>query len=95
MRDEPDLARREVRYFGRVQGVGFRYTARQLAAHFSVTGCVQNLSDGTVALTVEGNSAEIDRYLDLLAETMSRYIESAQVAQPPATGEFSRFEVRH
>src|SRR5690242_1162817 len=34
---------RHVTYSGRVQGVGFRYTAQQLAAGYPVAGFVRNL----------------------------------------------------
>jgi len=43
---------RQVFYSGRVQGVGFRYTVRQLAAGYEVSGWVKNLPDGRVELLV-------------------------------------------
>ena len=55
-----DHERRAVYYTGRVQGVGFRFTARSLAQSFAVTGMVQNLSDGRVLVIAEGTSAELD-----------------------------------
>jgi acylphosphatase len=87
--------RREVVYRGRVQGVGFRYTARNLASHFRVTGYVKNLPDGGVRLVAEGKAGELDRFLDAVADSMSRYIESMQVTDSPATGEFTEFNVRY
>ena len=54
----------EVYYAGRVQGVGFRYTVRSLAARFDVTGFVRNLPDGRVHLVVEGDAGEIDAFLE-------------------------------
>lgn len=49
-------AHRQVRvvYRGEVQGVGFRYTARNLANQLSVAGGAENLPDGTVRLVAEG-----------------------------------------
>ena len=44
---------REIYYSGRVQGIGFRYTARSIAAGRRVTGFVRNLPDGRVHLIVE------------------------------------------
>src|SRR6187455_864933 len=48
--------RRRVWYEGRVQGVGFRYTARGLAGGFPVSGYVRNLDDGRVELVAEGDA---------------------------------------
>jgi acylphosphatase len=49
-------------YSGHVQGVGFRYTAKTVAAGFEVTGTVRNLSDGRVELTAEGARAELEAF---------------------------------
>ena len=87
--------RREVLYSGRVQGVGFRYTARQAAQGFAVTGFVKNLDDGRVQLVVEGETAEVDRLLAEIQERLSGYIRLTQVAKAPATGEFRTFEIVH
>jgi acylphosphatase len=86
--------RRTVQYSGRVQGVGFRYTARSIALQYKVNGYVQNLDDGRVRLVVEGAAEEINRFLAALAETMARYIHDVTVVTAAASGEFDRFEVR-
>ncbi len=85
--------RRTVHYAGRVQGVGFRYTAKSLAQRYQVTGYVQNSDDGRVRLEIEGPSEEIDRYLTELSEIMGRYIQDLTVVSSAATGEFSDFSV--
>ncbi|MFN0069445.1 MAG: acylphosphatase [Limisphaerales bacterium] len=51
--------RLEVLYSGRVQGVGFRHTARSVATGFEVTGTVRNLDDGRVQLLAEGDEEEL------------------------------------
>ncbi len=87
--------RREVLYSGRVQGVGFRWTARQVAESHAVTGFVKNLDDGRVQLVAEGQPAELDRLLAAIAERMEGRIREAIVARSPATGQFSTFEIVH
>jgi len=87
--------RREVHFSGRVQGVGFRFTARHMAARFPVAGFVQNLADGRVRLVAEGEPSVLDRFLAELSDEMDRYIENQQVAARPASGEFDGFEIRH
>jgi acylphosphatase len=87
--------RRLVHFGGHVQGVGFRYSARQVAAGFEVTGYVQNLADGRVRLVVEGAPAELNRFLDELRGRMAGYIRDVQSETAPANGEFDDFEIRH
>jgi acylphosphatase len=84
---------RRVLYSGRVQGVGFRYTARRIAQGYAVTGFVRNLSDGRVELIAEGAAAELDQLLAEIAETMADHIRRADSQCGPPTGRFSSFEI--
>ena len=89
------LERREVHFSGRVQGVGFRYTVRGIAPRHDVRGFVQNLHDGRVLLVVEGARRSLETFIDAVQAEMERYIVDTQTTVLPATGEFTRFEVRH
>jgi acylphosphatase len=91
----PIVERREVYFSGRVQGVGFRYTARAIAARYAVGGFVKNLSDGRVLLVVEGTAGVLNQLLGAIADEMDRYIENTTTSVLPATNEFANFEVRH
>ena len=51
-------SRLHVYYSGHVQGVGFRYSAKQLSLEFDVTGWVKNLPDGRVEMVIEGERGE-------------------------------------
>jgi acylphosphatase len=86
--------RREVRYSGRVQGVGFRYTARSIAQSYPVTGYVKNLADGSVELVVEGRPEDVSSVLAAIRTRMGRYIRDLQEATLPARGQFTDFDVR-
>ena len=85
--------RRTVYYTGRVQGVGFRYSARRAAQGYAVTGSVQNLPDGRVMLVAEGTSEELDRFLAQVSEEMQGYIRKVDVSTSAATGEFDDFGI--
>jgi acylphosphatase len=87
--------RREVRYRGHVQGVGFRYTAVQIARRCEVTGYVKNLPDGRVELIAEGAPEEIDAFLAEIAEEMLGNIHETQQDRAPPRGEFSDFRVAY
>src|SRR5476649_3005561 len=54
--------RMKIFYSGRVQGVGFRYTARTVAAGFEITGFIRNLTDGRVELVAEGDGDELETF---------------------------------
>lgn len=53
---------------GRVQGVGFRYTVKDLARGFDVCGWVKNLPDGSVELQVMGQALEVKSFIREIAE---------------------------
>lgn len=86
--------RRKSLYTGRVQGVGFRYTTRQIAERYQVTGYVQNLPDGSVRLVSEGETGELKRFLDAVESELDRYISHVDMHSEPATGEFADFDIR-
>jgi acylphosphatase len=53
---------------GRVQGVGFRYTVKDLSRGFDVCGWVRNLPDGSVELQVAGVSDEVEGFIREIVE---------------------------
>ena len=81
-----DLERRRVLYSGDVQGVGFRYTARELARAAGLAGYVRNLTDGRVELVVEGPPPAIREALSSLESEMAGYIDQTTVEPEPPTG---------
>ena len=87
--------RRTYHFTGRVQGVGFRYTARHVAAGHQVTGYVRNLADGRVELVMEGPEPEMDAVLEGITAELGRNISRTTCDTGPATGEFPEFSVRH
>ncbi|HEX5790910.1 MAG TPA: acylphosphatase [Luteolibacter sp.] len=83
------MAAKRVIFEGRVQGVGFRYTVKDLARGFEVCGWVRNLPDGSVELQVMGEEAELKDFLEeivvespLAAGIRNHYVENI----PPLTG---------
>ena len=79
------IVARRVWYAGAVQGVGFRYTARAIAAGHAVAGYVKNLPDGRVELWAEGDQKEVDRFLDAVARRMAENLtDQRRVEETPA-----------
>jgi acylphosphatase len=89
------MERREIYFSGRVQGVGFRYTARAIAGRMPVVGYVQNLSDGRVLLVAEGTAEVLTRLVAAIQDEMDRYIDNTEINTKAATGEFTAFDIRH
>ena len=91
----PCCNRRTVHFGGRVQGVGFRYTTRNIALGYDVQGYVRNLPDGRVELVMEGPDPEMDKVVGEVQRRMNGYIRSLESHVAPATGEFEHFSIRH
>jgi acylphosphatase len=76
---------RHVFYEGRVQGVGFRFTVKQLARGYDVTGWVRNLPDGRVELQCSGALEEVEAFLEAIAESqLKAHIRSVTATPMPA-----------
>jgi acylphosphatase len=83
-----------VLYSGRVQGVGFRYTAKTVATGFEITGTVRNLPDGRVELTAEGLRDELDAYRAALHDAgLAGFIRDEQVSWAEPENKFRGFEI--
>ena len=76
------IAKRVI-FEGRVQGVGFRYTVKQLAMGFDVIGDVKNLPDGTVELNLMGEEDEVEDFISEIVEesTLSHYIKNTHLVE--------------
>ena len=90
------MARQRLRiyYSGRVQGVGFRFTVKQLAQGFEVTGTVRNLADGRVELQAEGEKAELEEFRKAVQDSeLGAFIRHEEASVSEAKNEFRGFEI--
>jgi len=83
-----------VYYMGRVQGVGFRFTARNVADELDVTGWVKNLGDGRVEIVAESEEGVLKEFLDKINEYFYQYIEDVDISWLTATGRFCDFGIK-
>jgi len=91
----PPAHRRACYFTGRVQGVGFRYTAQNVAMQHDVSGYVRNLPDGRVELIMEGPDVDMDQIVEEVRRRLECHIRETQLNESPATGEFERFSIRY
>lgn len=85
--------RKHITFYGRVQGVGFRYTAKYLAQSMNLTGWVENEWDGTVTMEVQGSEILINKLLVGLNNNRFITIEWMDAKEIPLKEE-SSFSVR-
>ena len=88
------MTARQVFYEGRVQGIGFRYTVRQIATGFDLTGSVRNLPDGRVELLASGESGEVDAFLQAIRDSsLGSFIRGETPHEIPAPKNLRGFEI--
>ena len=63
---------REIRVRGRVQGVNFRYHAKEEAQKLGISGCVRNCDDGTVLIFAEGEEEQMNAFMKWCCKGPSR-----------------------
>lgn len=82
----------QVHYDGRVQGVGFRWTVKDLACGFEVAGNVRNLPDGRVELLAQGE--ETDDFLEAIrVSELAGHIEQERVSEIPRVAGLRGFTI--
>lgn len=81
-------------FSGRVQGVGFRYSVRQVAKGYEVTGYVRNLADGRVELVAQGTDRERKAFIAAIEEEMEGYIQNVERKALDETELFHDFSIR-
>ena len=85
--------RKHFRFYGRVQGVGFRYRAYYAARNYGVTGYVKNLYDGSVEMEVQAPEECIDKMLLAIEKGTFILIENLEVKDIPVKTEEREFRV--
>lgn len=85
--------RKRILFYGRVQGVGFRYSSYTEANLIGLTGWVRNLSEGTVEMEVQGTKEKIQQLIENISSQRFisiEYKEEEQIEEIEEEG----FEIR-
>ena len=84
---------RHVIFRGNVQGVGFRYTARQTARQYPVAGFVRNVPDGTVEMFIQGPADQVHACLRDLRDAFAGYIYDTRIEPAVPSPRYTDFRV--
>ncbi len=81
---------------GRVQGVFFRYTSKELAEQLGVTGWIRNLPDGRVEAIVEGDEDKIEEMIEFFHKgpPLAR-VDKVEIIEEEYKGEFKDFRIKY
>lgn len=86
---------RTVRVSGRVQGVGFRWSARSEAEGLGVLGWVRNRPDGGVEAHVQGTADAVERMLAWMRHgPVGARVDEVEIADAVALDGAGSFEIR-
>ena len=86
---------RQIRVWGRVQGVGFRFFTQQLAIQLDLCGTVQNKMDGSVFAVAQGEEKAVARFMERVKASTSPYgrvdcYEESEVCDAPL---YTKFQI--
>ena len=88
------MVRKHIVFYGSVQGVGFRWRAKNAAEHFSCTGWVRNEWDESVAMEIQGTEEAIESVILAIEKGTFVHIENMDMKDIPVVdGEYG-FETR-
>lgn len=81
---------------GYVQGVGYRWFARQQAVTLGLTGYVRNMPDRRVEVVAQGPRVVLEHFVEALRRgPEGASVEDVQVRWEPAVHSFDGFAIRH
>lgn len=89
-----EIIRKHIKFYGQVQGVGFRYSACYSAMLIGLTGWVRNEWDGSVEMEVQGTETQIQKLLSTLDQRPLISIEKIEEEMIPIVKSEHKFKER-
>ncbi len=84
---------RHIIFAGRVQGVGFRFTALNTAKRYGLTGIVRNLPNGCVEMVAQGSPEDIDDCIRDISEALAGYVGDTKIEEIPPNPQYKDFKI--
>lgn len=87
---------RQIIFRGRVQGVGFRYTACRIACKYELTGFVRNCPDSsTVEALMQGSAHAIEMCIEEIKDHFGRYVRQIEQTDVPVNPRYTEFQITY
>lgn len=86
---------KKITFIGRVQGVGFRFTAAGIAKRCAITGLVRNLPDGSVEMLAQGYPEDIEDCINDLKDTFQGLIQQVDQKEITLNPSLTDFKIMH
>ncbi len=81
------VSRWRFRLYGRVQNIGLRYRAYMLAREFPITGGIKNFDDGSVGMEVQGEKADVDKFVRNVKRLRYVDVKRMETSELPSVAE--------
>ena len=88
-----DVITRHIVFSGRIQGVGFRFTALNIANRCGLTGYVRNLPDGDVEMLAQGTAEMIDNCIRDLQDSFVGTISHIDIGEATPNPKLTDFRI--
>jgi acylphosphatase len=87
------MVAKHIIFTGRVQGVGFRFTAHRIARLNQLKGFIRNLPNGSVEMLAQGYSEDVDDCIENIKESFAGYIKDTQIEELPLDPRYKDFKI--
>jgi acylphosphatase len=78
-------------FSGYVQGVGFRFTAKNIAHRYELCGYVRNLDDGCVEMHLQGQPEDIEDCIEDLKQSFT--IRNVEIKNADVNTSYQDFSI--
>ena len=86
---------RVITFSGRVQGVGFRFTAQRIACRYGIKGYVRNLPDGNVEMLAQESADNVAEMLRDISETFKGNLRETRIQDIPPEPKYKDFRITY
>ncbi len=80
-------------FTGRVQGVGFRFTAHRIAKLHQLKGYVRNVPNGTVEMLIQGLIEDIDECIRDIKDSFAGYLREVKIEKVANNPKYTDFKI--